>query len=107
MALVPRTLEARGLDATPLIQAKLRQVGTPTRCGRATSSTSSCATKSATWRSATTGTAGCASATGSTRSRTTACCTERYEAPRLQRAVQRGRAPRAGFTDEELAALLP
>ena len=29
MALVPRTLEARGLDATPLIQAKLRQVGTP------------------------------------------------------------------------------
>lgn len=30
MALVPRTLEARGLDATPLIQAKLRKVGTPT-----------------------------------------------------------------------------
>jgi len=29
MALVPRTLEARGLDATPQIQAKLRQVGTP------------------------------------------------------------------------------
>lgn len=29
MALVPRTLEARGLDATPLIQAKLRRVGTP------------------------------------------------------------------------------
>jgi uncharacterized ferritin-like protein (DUF455 family) len=29
MALVPRTLEARGLDATPLIQQKLRQVGTP------------------------------------------------------------------------------
>ena len=28
MALVPRTLEARGLDATPLIQARLRQVGT-------------------------------------------------------------------------------
>ena len=25
--LVPRTLKARGLDATPLIQAKLRQVG--------------------------------------------------------------------------------
>lgn len=30
MALVPRTLEARGLDATPIIQAKLRQVGSPT-----------------------------------------------------------------------------
>jgi uncharacterized ferritin-like protein (DUF455 family) len=27
MALVPRLLEARGLDATPLIQAKLREVG--------------------------------------------------------------------------------
>jgi uncharacterized ferritin-like protein (DUF455 family) len=27
MALVPRTLEARGLDATPLIQDKLRKVG--------------------------------------------------------------------------------
>lgn len=29
MALVPRTLEARGLDATPLIQAKLARIGTP------------------------------------------------------------------------------
>ncbi|MFM9880301.1 MAG: ferritin-like domain-containing protein [Burkholderiaceae bacterium] len=29
MALVPRTLEARGLDATPLIQAKLTKAGTP------------------------------------------------------------------------------
>ncbi|MEN9983644.1 MAG: hypothetical protein RJB10_1526 [Pseudomonadota bacterium] len=29
MALVPRTLEARGLDATPLIQAKLGKVKTP------------------------------------------------------------------------------
>ncbi len=29
MALVPRTLEARGLDATPQIQAKLRRTGTP------------------------------------------------------------------------------
>lgn len=28
MALVPRTLEARGLDATPIIQHKLRKVGT-------------------------------------------------------------------------------
>ena len=38
MALVPRTLEARGLDATPLIQAKLRRVGTPD-ASAATSST--------------------------------------------------------------------
>ena len=29
MALVPRTLEARGLDATPLIQGRLRKVGSP------------------------------------------------------------------------------
>ena len=29
MALVPRTLEARGLDATPLIQIKLRKANTP------------------------------------------------------------------------------
>jgi uncharacterized ferritin-like protein (DUF455 family) len=29
MALVPRTLEARGLDATPPMQEKLRKVGTP------------------------------------------------------------------------------
>ena len=29
MALVPRTLEARGLDATPLIQAKLQRANTP------------------------------------------------------------------------------
>lgn len=29
MALVPRTLEARGLDATPQIQEKLRAVGSP------------------------------------------------------------------------------
>jgi uncharacterized ferritin-like protein (DUF455 family) len=29
MALVPRTLEARGLDASPLIQQKLRKAGTP------------------------------------------------------------------------------
>lgn len=29
MALVPRTLEARGLDATPPMQAKLRKLGSP------------------------------------------------------------------------------
>lgn len=29
MALIPRTMEARGLDATPLVQAKLRRVATP------------------------------------------------------------------------------
>ena len=34
MALVPRTLEARGLDATPLMQARLRKLGTPA-AGRA------------------------------------------------------------------------
>lgn len=34
MALVPRTLEARGLDATPLIQERLRQAAQPGRDGR-------------------------------------------------------------------------
>ncbi len=29
MALVPRTLEARGLDASPVMQARLRKVGSP------------------------------------------------------------------------------
>ncbi|HVZ46292.1 MAG TPA: ferritin-like domain-containing protein [Ramlibacter sp.] len=33
MALVPRTLEARGLDATPLIQEKLRNAGTAEALG--------------------------------------------------------------------------
>ncbi|OOG38792.1 ferritin-like domain-containing protein [Polaromonas sp. A23] len=33
MALVPRTLEARGLDATPAMQAKLRKVGSPGALG--------------------------------------------------------------------------
>ena len=28
MALIPRTMEARGLDATPMVQTKLRKVGT-------------------------------------------------------------------------------
>ena len=36
MALVPRTMEARGLDATPIIQAKLRKVATPTALEAAT-----------------------------------------------------------------------
>lgn len=36
MALVPRTMEARGLDATPLIQRKLRQVGTSDALAAAT-----------------------------------------------------------------------
>ncbi len=71
MALVPRTLEARGLDATPLIQTRLRQSPRPTRWPPATSSTSSCATRSATWRLATTGTAGCANARAWSRWRTT------------------------------------
>jgi hypothetical protein len=63
MALVPRTLEARGLDASPPVRAKLAEVGD----AAARSSTSSCATKSGTWPSATTGTAGSAPSAGWTR----------------------------------------
>lgn len=36
MALVPRTMEARGLDATPMVQAKLRKVATPRALAAAT-----------------------------------------------------------------------
>ena len=73
MALVPRTLEARGLDATPLIQEKLRRVGSPeAHARRGDPRHHPAPTRSATSPSATTGTAGCASAKGSTRWRITA-----------------------------------
>jgi uncharacterized ferritin-like protein (DUF455 family) len=57
MALVPRTLEARGLDATPPIQAKLAQG----RRQRAVEILDVILRDEvATWRSAIAGTAGCA-----------------------------------------------
>jgi uncharacterized ferritin-like protein (DUF455 family) len=106
MALVPRTLEARGLDATPLIQEKLRRVGTPEArravdildiiladeighvavgnhwyrwlCGRE----------------------------GLDPVAHYAALVERYEAPRLYPPFNESARKRAGFSDEELAWLL-
>jgi uncharacterized ferritin-like protein (DUF455 family) len=63
MALVPRTLEARGLDATPPSRPSCAR---PATNARWRSWTSSCTTRSGMWPSATAGTAGCARR-GSTR----------------------------------------
>jgi uncharacterized ferritin-like protein (DUF455 family) len=57
MALVPRTLEARGLDATPPMQAKLQR-------GPSRFWTSSCATRLAMSPSGITGTVFCAASAG-------------------------------------------
>ena len=66
MALVPRTLEERGLDVTPQIQAKLRQIATPDALRAADILDIILRDESATWPLATTGTARCARATGLT-----------------------------------------
>lgn len=64
MALVPRTLEARGLDATPIIQSKLRKVGTPSAlAASAILDTILLEEVGAMLPSETAGTTGCASAT--------------------------------------------
>ena len=58
MALVPRTLEARGLDATPLIQTKLRKAATPAALPSGRAAGHHPARRGpATWPSAITGTA--------------------------------------------------
>ena len=103
MALVPRTLEARGLDATPPMQAQLREGRRRARGGDPRRS--SCATRSATWPSATAGTAGCASATASIRWRTTPELAARYGAPRLRPPFNLEARRDAGFTAAEIAAL--
>ena len=105
MALVPRTLEARGLDATPLIQAKLRRVGTP-EAQRAVEildiilrdEVGHVAIGNRWYRWLCEG-------TGSTRWPITACC-RRHEAPRLYPPFNNEARKRAGFSDDELAWLL-
>ena len=69
-ALVPRTLQACGRDATPPMYARLRQAGDLRAVAILASS---CATKSGTSPSATAGTAGRANARASTPWRTTRC----------------------------------
>ena len=115
MALVPRTLEARGLDATPLIQAKLRQVGAPDAQGKSAAPDALRAVAILDiilrdeighvavgnhwyrWLCARDGLAPIAHYR---------VLADRYAAPRLRPPFNHAARQRAGFTDEELAALL-
>ena len=106
MALVPRTLEARGLDATPQIQAKLRQVGTPDALQavdildiilRDEVGHVAIGNQWYRWLCAQGGLEPVAHYR---------LLTERYAAPRLHPPFNDAARRRAGFTDEELAALL-
>lgn len=71
MALVPRTLEARGLDATPPSRPSCARWAHPMRWRRCPFSTPSCAKRWGTWPLATTGTAGCATSAALTPRRIT------------------------------------
>ncbi len=115
MALVPRTLEARGLDATPLIQARLRQVGAPDAQGRSAAPDALRAVDILDvilrdevghvaignhwyrWLCAQHGLEPVAHYRELSR---------RYSAPRLHPPFNNATRRLAGFTDEELAALL-
>ena len=106
IALVPRTLEARGLDATPLIQAKLRQVGAPDALRavdildiilRDEVGHVAIGNHWYRWLCAQGGLEPVAHYR---------LLTERYAAPRLHPPFNDAARKRAGFTDEELAALL-
>ncbi len=106
MALVPRTLEARGLDATPLIQAKLRAVGTPSALRAVEILDIILADEIGhvaignhwyRWLCARDGLEPVAHYRA---------LVVQYNAPRLQAPFNEAARRRAGFTDEELAALL-
>ena len=106
MALVPRTLEARGLDATPLIQDKLRQVGTPA-AQRAVDildiiladEIGHVAIGNHWYR-------WLCEREGLDPLAHYAVLAERYRAPRLQRPFNDSARRRAGFSEEELAWLV-
>ena len=105
MALVPRTLEARGLDATPQLQAKLRQVATPDALGAVAildiilrDEIGHVAIGNHWYRWL------------CTRDRLEpdshyAELTERYKAPRLRPPFNRSARLKAGFTQDEIEAL--
>ncbi len=105
MALVPRTLEARGLDATPQIQAKLRQVGTPDAL-RAVEilyiilrdEVGHVAIGNHWYR-------WLCERDGLAPVRHYAALTERYKAPKLRPPFNDAARRLAGFSDDELAAL--
>ena len=82
MALVPRTLEARGLDATPLIQNKFMFVLATRK--QSPFWTSSCETRWVMWPLATAGFTTCASNAGLDARTLYPDLVKRYEAPRLK-----------------------
>ena len=93
LALVPRTLEARGLDASPMIRDKLNSVGD---AESAAVLISSWPTRSAMWRSATAGSSICARS----RAGTPWPATRNWRIARRAspaRSVQSGSAPRRRF----------
>ena len=102
MALVPRTLEARGLDATPPLQAKLAKAGD----ARAVEildvilrdEIGHVAIGNRWYRF-------CASAPGSTRWRTTRSWSSATRRPRLRPPFNDAARRAAGFTDDEIAYL--
>ena len=106
MALVPRTLEARGLDATPQIQQRLRAVGTPMALRavdvldiilRDEVGHVAIGNHWYRWLCAREGLEPVAHYR---------VLVERHDAPRLFPPFNEGARRRAGFSDEELAALL-
>ena len=105
MALVPRTLEARGLDATPPMQAKLRRVGTPDAL-RAVDildvilrdEIGHVAIGNHWYRQLCT-------QRGLDPVATYALLARQYEAPRLKGPLNLDARRRAGFSDEEIASL--
>ncbi|MEJ6023803.1 ferritin-like domain-containing protein [Ramlibacter sp. PS4R-6] len=106
MALVPRTLEARGLDATPQIQQKLRQAGTPAALRaveildvilRDEVGHVAIGNRWYKWLCQREGLEPVAHY---------AALVERYAAPRLYPPFNEDARRRAGFTDEELAWLM-
>ncbi len=105
MALVPRTLEARGLDAKPPMQAKLRRVGSPEALRavdildvilRDEIGHVAIGNYWYRWLCERDGLEPVAHY---------ALLTERYEAPRLRAPFNEADRRRAGFSEEELAAL--
>ncbi len=106
MALVPRTLEARGLDATPQIQERLRAVGSPMALRAADvleiilrDEVGHVAIGNHWYRWL------CARE-GLDPVAHYAMLVQRYDAPRLHPPFNRVARERAGFSDDELALLL-
>lgn len=105
MALVPRTLEARGLDASPLIQDKLRKVATPAALRAVdileiilTDEVGHVATGNRWYRWL------CEGASLDPVAHY-AVLVQRYDAPRLYPPYNESARLRAGFSEEELALL--